>query len=80
MNSYGTKPLNSAVSSTFTWYNLRINLGFLETAHLPLPYAKCCFRGWVGRQFPKNLVSIPFRTVGESYGVTEFDFLRRFEA
>ena len=90
MNSYGMKPLNSAVSSTFTWYNLRINLGFLETAHLPLPYAsintyfsfgaKCCFRGGVGRQFPKNLVSIPFRTGGESYGVTEFDFLRRFEA
>ena len=41
MNSYGItiqmKPLNSAVSSTFTWYNLRNNLGFLETAHLPIP-------------------------------------------
>ena len=22
---------------TFTWYNLRINLGFWETAHLALP-------------------------------------------
>ena len=41
MNSYGItiqmEPLNSAVSSTFRWYNLRNNLGFLETAHLPIP-------------------------------------------
>ena len=42
----------------------RINLGFWETAHLPLPYAnintyfsfraKCCLRGGVGGQFLRN--------------------------
>ena len=48
------------------WRRIRgINLGFWETAHLPLPYAnintyfsfraKCWLRGGVGGQFPRNL-------------------------
>ena len=44
---------------------MQINLGSLETAHLPLPYvnintyfslrAKCWIRGGVGGQFPRTL-------------------------
>ena len=45
--------------------HVKINLGFQETAHLPLPQAnintyfsfraKCWLRGGVGGQFPRNL-------------------------
>ena len=51
-----------------------INLGFWETAHLPLPYAiiityfslraKCWLRGGVGGQFPKK----PKESVAVAYG------------
>ena len=51
-----------------------INLGFWETAHLPLPYAiiityyslraKCWLRGGVGGQFPQK----PKESVAGAYG------------
>ena len=51
-------------TEVFLWA-FRINLGFWETAHIPLPQvnintdfslrAKCWVRGAVGGQFPRNL-------------------------
>ena len=52
-------------SSLTALFANRINLGFWETAHLPLPYAniysyfsfraKCWLRGGVDGQIPRNL-------------------------
>ena len=53
------------INMLFSLEKIGINLGFWETAHLPLPKAnintyfsfraKCWLKGGVGGQFPRNL-------------------------